>query len=192
MKPASSLLVSTGLLVLVFALTTSHTGQAFGAPNASNAAQLSATVAADDLVTLVRRLDAGRPCTSELGFPTNRVFPDGTQESFVVPTGRALVITDLEGEITKKPSVAWPVGSIGYLTATLTGAVANQTVRARTPITADAVSAGIATMELHLQSGVVADSGATICLRALVASSTFSGTSNVGTDVRLHGYLIAR
>jgi len=183
-QTASSLLVSTGLLVLAFAVTAGDTARA--------AAQLNATIVADDVVTLVRRLEAGRPCTSELGFPTNRVFPDGTQESFVVPVGKALVITDLEGEITQKLSVAWPVGSIGYLTATLTGATANQTVRARTAITADAASAGIATMKLHLQSGVVADSGAVICVRALVATSSFVGTANVGTDIRLHGYLIAR
>jgi hypothetical protein len=192
MKQASSLLVSTGLL-LVLALTAGHTGLAFGAPNGSNTAQLSATVAADDLVMLERRFASGRgPCTGDLGAPTNRVFPDGTTELFVVPAGKALVLTDLEGEITKKSGVAWPVGSIGLLTATLTGAVENQTMRARTQINADAVSAGIATMTLHLQSGVVADSGAYVCLRAIVASSTFIGSANVGTDVRLHGYLIAR
>ena len=185
---ASSLLVSTGLLVVAFAPATGITARAAAPP----IAQLNAATAADDLVTLVRRLGTGRPCTSELGVPADRVLPDGTQESFVVPLGKALVITDLEGEITKKTSVAWPEGSIGYLTATVTGAVANQTVRARAAITADAVSAGIATMKLHLQSGVVADSGAVICLRALVVSSTFSGTANVGTDVRLHGYLITR
>ena len=181
---ASSLFVSTGLLVLAFALIAGDTAHA--------AAQMNATIVVDDVVTLVRRLETGRPCTSELGFPADRVFPDGSQESFVVPFGKALVITDLEGEITKKTAVAWPVGSIGYLTATLTGATANQAVRARTAITADAASAGIATMKLHLQSGVVADSGAVICLKALVVSSTFVGTANVGTDVRLHGYLITR
>jgi hypothetical protein len=47
-------------------------------------------------------------------------------------------------------------------------------------------------MNLHLQSGVVADSGAVICLRASVASSNFVAIATVGTDVRLHGYLIAR
>ena len=190
---ASSLLLSTGLLVLVFALIAGNTGQAFGAPNASNTAQLSATVAADDLVMLQRRFTSGRgPCTGELGVPTNRVFPDGTQELFVVPTGKALVLTDLEGEITKNPNAAWFVGSVGVLTATLTGAVANQTVRARAQINADAHSAGIATVKLHLQSGVVADSGASVCLRASVVYSNGGGIATLGTDVRLHGYLIAR
>jgi hypothetical protein len=51
----------------------------------------------------------------------------------------------------------------------------------------------VATMNLHLQSGVVADSGAVICLSALVSvPGTFFGAANVGTDVRLHGYLIPR
>src|SRR4030095_8774128 len=172
------------LPVLAVALTAGDTALA--------AAQLNATILADDVVTLVRRSQAGRPCTSELGFPTNRVFPDGTQESFVVPVGKALVITDLEGEITKYYGAGWQVGAIGYLTATLTGATANQTVRARTAITADAVDAGIATMNLHLQSGVIADSGAVICLRASIAFFNGFATATVGPDVRLHGYLIAR
>lgn len=193
MKHASSLLVSTGLLVLVVALTAGNTSQAFGAPGASNTAQLNATVAADDLVMLQRRFTSGRgPCTGDLGVPTNRVFPDGTQEPFVVPAGKALVVTDLEGEITKNLGAGWFEGSIGVLTATLTGAVANQTVRARAQINADALTAGIVTTKLHLQSGVVADSGASVCLRAAVVYSNGSGIANVGTDVRLHGYLIAR
>jgi hypothetical protein len=102
------------------------------------------------------------------------------------------VLTDLEGEITRNPNAAWPVGSVGLLTATITGAVANQMVRARTQINSAAVSAGIATMELHLQSGVVADSGASVCLGAVVLTSNGIFSSNVGTDARLHGYLIAR
>lgn len=190
----SSLAATTGVLVVVFVLTTNHSGQAFGAPNASNAAQPNVSVAANDLVTLERRFSSARdiPCTGELGVPTDRVFPDGTRELFVVPAGKAFVFTDLEGHITKKLSAAWPTGSIGLLTATLTGAVANQVVRAQTQITASAVSAGIAAMELHLQSGVVADSGAYVCLRAAAIYSTGVSSANVGTDVRLHGYLIDR
>jgi hypothetical protein len=186
----SSLAVSTGLLVLVFA---SNTGEASGTTTTSNTAQLSAEVAAEDLVTLERRFATARgPCTGELGVPVDRVFPDGTRELFVVPAGKALVLTDLEGEITKNLNAGWPVGSIGLLTAVITGAVANQVVRARTQIDADAVSAGIATMNLHLQSGVVADSGAYVCLRASVVYSTGVSIASVGTDVRLHGYLIPR
>jgi len=189
----SSFLVSTGLVVLAVALTTSHAGEAIGAPIASHAAQLSSTVAADDLVTLVRRFGSGRgPCEGELGSPTDRVFPDGSREVFVVPAGKAFVLTDLEGEITKSLSAAWPVGSIGVLTATLTGAAANQTVRARAQLNGDAVSSGIVTAKLHLESGVVADSGASVCLRAFVLYSNGSGTAFLGTDPRVHGYLIAR
>jgi hypothetical protein len=69
----SSVLVSTGLLVLVFALSAGHTSQAFAAP-----AQPGDAVAVDDVVTLVRSFASGRgPCTADLGVPTNRVFPDG-------------------------------------------------------------------------------------------------------------------
>jgi hypothetical protein len=189
----SSSLVSTGLVVLALALTAGHAGHAIGAPGVSHAAQLSSTVAADDLVTLVRRFASGRgPCTGELGSPTDRVFPDGTRELFVVPAGKAFVLTDLEGEITKSLSAAWPVGSIGVLTATLTGAVANQTVRARAQLNGDAVSEGIVTTKLHLESGVVADSGASVCLRANVMWSSGFGIAVLGVDPRVHGYLIAR
>ena len=189
---ASSLLVSTGLLVLILTLSASNT-QAGGAPSMSSTAQLSATTAAEDHVVLERRFNSTRgPCTPELGVPTNRVFPDGTREFFVVPAGKAFVLTDLEGEIAEKTSAVWSVGTIGTLTATLTGAVANQYVRARTPLDADAVSAGIATVKLHLQSGAVADSGAAVCLSAVVLEKHGFRTASVGTDVRVYGYLIAR
>ena len=109
-----------------------------------------------------------------------------------MPAGKAFVLTDLEGEITEKTNATWTVGTIGILTATLTGAVANQYVRARAPLDADAVSAGIATMKLHLESGAVADSGAAVCLSAIVLEKNGFRSANVGTDVRVYGYLIAR
>ena len=189
---ASSLLVSTGLLMLILTLSASNT-QAVGAASMPSTAQLSATTAAEDHVVLERRFDSTRgPCTPELGVPTNRVFPDGTREFFVVPAGKAFVLTDLEGEITEKLGAAWFVGTIGILNATLTGGVANQYVRARAPLNADAVSAGIATMKLHLESGAVADSGAAVCLSAVVVEKNGFRSANVGTDVRVYGYLIAR
>ena len=188
---ASSLLVSTGLLILMLVFTATST-QAVGAPSLSTA-QLDPPTAAEDYVVLERRFDATRgPCTSDLGVPTNRVFPDGTRESFVVPAGKAFVLTDLEGEITEKLGATWFVGTIGYLTATLTGGVANQYVRARAPLNAEAVSAGIATLKLHLESGAVADSGAAVCLSAVVVEKMGFRSANVGTDVRVYGYLIAR
>ena len=188
---ASLLLVSTGLLVLLLTFSASDP-QAAGAPGMSSTAELSAPTAVEDHVVLERRFDSTRgPCTG-LGVPTNRVFPDGTRESFVVPAGKAFVLTDLEGEIAEKTSAVWFVGTIGTLTAILTGAVANQYVRARTPLDADAVSAGIATVKLHLQSGAVADSGAAVCLSALVLEKNGFRSANVGTDVRAYGYLIAR
>jgi len=189
---ASSLLVSTGLLVLLLAMSASNT-QAGGAPGMSSTAQLSATTATEDHVVLERRLTSTRgPCTPELGVPTNRVLPDGTREFFVVPAGKAFVLTDLEGEITEKLGATWSVGTIGILNATLTGAVATQFVRARAPLDAEAVSAGIATMKLHLESGAVADSGAAVCLSAVVLEKNGFRSANVGTDVRVYGYLIAR
>ena len=78
------------------------------------------------------------------------------------------------------------------LTAVLTGAISNHYVRARGPLNAEAVSAGIATMKLHLESGAVADSGATVCLSATVVEKMGFRTANVGTDVRVYGYLVAR
>ena len=190
-RPASSLHVSTGLLVLIFTFSASST-QAGGAPSVSSAEEPGAAAAAEDHVVLERRFDLTRSCAPELGVPTNRVLPDGTREFFVVPAGKAFVLTDLEGEITEKLGATWFVGTIGILTATLTGAVANQYVRARAPLDADAVSAGIATMKLHLESGAVADSGATVCLSAFVLEKNGFRSASVGTDVRAYGYLIAR
>jgi len=190
-RMASSLLVSTGLLVLMLTFSASDP-QAVGAPGLSGTAELSPPTAVEDHVVLERRLDSARsPCT-DLGVPTNRVFPDGTRESFVVPAGKAFVLTDLEGEIVEKTNAVWFVGTIGILTATLTGAVANQHVRARTPLDAAAVNAGIATVKLHLQSGAVADSGAAVCLSAVVVEKNGFRTANLGTDVRAYGYLMAR
>ena len=193
MKRLASLrLMSTGLLVLILTMSASNT-QAGGASSMSTTAQLGATTAAEDHVVLERRFDSTRgPCTAALGVPTNRVFPDGTREFFVVPAGKAFVLTDLEGEITEKLGATWSVGTIGILNATLTGAVATQFVRARAPLNADAVSAGIATMKLHLESGAVADSGAAVCLSAVVLEKNGFRSASVGTDVRVYGYLIAR
>jgi hypothetical protein len=189
----SSVFVSTWVLVVLFVLTANHTGQALAASNAKMAEQPGVGVAPDDLVTLARGSGSVRGfCTGELGLPTERVFPDGSRELFVVPPGYAFVLTDIEGEITKNVNAAWPVGAIAYLTATLTGAVANQQVRARAPIDADAVSAGIVTTKLHLQSGVVADTGAHVCLRATAVYSTGISSAHVGNDIRLHGYLMPR
>jgi hypothetical protein len=47
-------------------------------------------------------------------------------------------------------------------------------------------------VKLHLQSGAVADAGATVCLSALVIEKMGFRTANVGTDVRVYGYLVAR
>jgi hypothetical protein len=172
-------------------LTAGHAGQLIGAPSMPNAAERSSTAAADDLVTLERRFSSGRgPCQDGLGSPTDRVFPDGTRELFVVPTGKAFVLTDLQGEIVRSTAAAWTVGSIGVLTATLTGGVGNQQVRARAQINGDAASSGIVTATLHLESGVVADSGASVCLRAGVVYFNGFGTAVLGTDPRVHGYLI--
>jgi hypothetical protein len=189
---ASSPLASTGPLVLILALTASHSGQAIAAPIASRMAELNPTVAADDLVSLERRFGTSRgPCTTPQ-VPTNRVFPDGTRELFIVPAGKAFVLTDLEGEITEKSGAAWYVGGIGVLTATLTGAAGNQYARARGQVDSDAFSAGIVTVKLHLQSGIVADSGAAVCLSATLLIKNGFSAAQVGTDVRVHGYLIAR
>jgi hypothetical protein len=186
-------LASTGQLVLLLALTASQSSQAIAAPIASNMAALTPTVAADDLVTLERRFDTTRgPCTAALGAPTNRVFPDGTRELFIVPAGKAFVVTDLEGEIAEKSGAGWFVGAVGVLTATLTGTAANQYVRARGQVNGDAATARILTVKLHLESGVVADSGAAVCLSALLIVKNGFHAAQLGTDVRVNGYLIPR
>jgi hypothetical protein len=189
---ASPVPLTTGPLVLILLLSTGSI-HAAGTPRESRTAEPGATTAADDHVVLERRFDSTRgSCTPDLGVPTNRVLPDGTRQLFVVPAGKAFVLTDLEGEITEKFGAVWSTGTVGMLTATFTGVVANQNVRARAPLDADAVSAGIATVKLHLESGAVADSGAAVCLSALVIEKNGFRSASVGTDVRVYGYLIAR
>ena len=179
-------LLAHGPLILAFSASNTQAA-------APSTAQLSDATAAEDHVVLERRFEPTRgPCTPELGVPTNRVFPDGTREFFVVPAGKAFVLTDLEGEITEKFGATWFVGTIGYLNATLTGTVANQHVRARAALDTNAVNAGIATMKLHLESGAVADSGAAVCLSAIVVEKMGFRSASLGTDVRAYGYLIER
>jgi hypothetical protein len=191
--PASSLLASPGFLALMLALTAGHSSHVNAAPITPNTVEPTPTIAADDLVTLERSFSTTRgACTVALGAPTNRVFPDGTRETFVVPAGKAFVVTDIEGDVREKSGAGWFVGGIGILTATLTGTVANQYVRARGQIDSDAATAGIVTVKLHLQSGVVADSGASVCLSAVMLTKNGVHTAQVGTDVRVHGYLIPR
>jgi hypothetical protein len=185
------LLVSTALLVAV--TVSGRSAEATGIPVEPVATEVAATPNVAELVVLERRFDATRGvCTSDVGVPTNRVLPDGTRELFVVPAGMAFVLTDIEGEITEKFGAAWFVGTVGMLNAVLTGGVANQYVRARAPINGEAVTSGILTLKLHLQSGAVADSGASVCLSAVVIEKNGFRSANVGTDVRVHGYLIAR
>ena len=189
---ASFLLLWTPPLILLLAFHANNT-RAVAAAGMSSTAGQSATTAAEDYVVLERRFEATRgACTADLDSPTNRVLPDGMREFFVVPAGKAFVLTDLEGEITERTGAPWFIGSIGFLNATLTGAVANQLVRARVPLDVAAASAGIATLKLHLESGAVADSGATVCLSAIVVEKNGFRAANVGTDVRAYGYLIAR
>jgi hypothetical protein len=190
---ASPLAIATGLLVLMMAFAAGSSSEAMGPPSASHDAHLDPITAPEDLVTLERRFDEVRGvCAGDAGVPTNRVFPDGTRELFTVPAGRALVITDLQGDIVKKANVAWFVGGIAVLRAVVTGALATYDVPARVQLTQDAVTAGIATMQLHLESGVVADPGAAVCLRAFVRTKNGVYSSDVGTDVRVYGYLINR
>jgi hypothetical protein len=191
----SSLLVSTGLLVLGFSLTINNATEAIGRPVNSERAQGGVTVAADDLVVLERRFAASnRPCVSSV--PTDRVFPDGSRALFVVPLGKAFVLTDIEGETRRVEGLNWLQGDVAFLRVTITGAVAPQSVKARTQLSPEAAAMGFTTLKLHLESGVVADSGAALCLSAYVVTSSASGElvkgAFAGNDVQLHGYLINR
>jgi hypothetical protein len=191
----SALLAATGLLVLVFALTLGDPGEALGRPTGLDAVQASATATADDLVLLEARLSGlRRPCTGD-DRPTDRILPDGTRALFVVPLGKAFVLTDMEGDIQQGNSdlVAWSAGEVGVLRATITGPVAEPIeVRARAQIGADAASIGYLTLKVHLQSGVVVDSGASLCIDAMVLRRGGSKTAVVAGGAKLFGYLIPR
>jgi|EndMetStandDraft_3_1072993.scaffolds.fasta_scaffold18230_2 hypothetical protein len=141
-----------------------------------------------DRVLLEWRGGSGDPCP-EFTLPLARILPDGTLVSnFAVPAGRMLVVTDVSG-VVRQGAVPWTAGF---------GAVLNvgkftfppHALRVYEPLTSAAVSAEVAFVREHLQSGFVVGPNINVCVTASVQHGSGGGVASV-TQARVTGYLIA-
>lgn len=146
-------------------------------------------VPAADHVTLVNAVVDTGPCFS--GRTTVRVLPDGTKVPFVVPPGRVLLLTDMQGIVSQLYPALWNANHVGRV-VTLRARGANQNnyqiLEATAPLTSGAIAAGIAPVEIHLTSGVVMGPGSTVCVNASIMQSN-GGFAAVG-EARLQGILL--
>jgi hypothetical protein len=122
---------------------------------------------------------------------TTRVFPDGSKDTsaFVVPTGKVLILTDIDGTI--KEDIPWAVGDAVHLTALVKGPSNQEAVAftASLVLSSESANSGITVVSSHSQSGGLVGAGTTLCLTASWARPTSGGAANVGM-AHLHGYLI--
>ena len=121
----------------------------------------------------------------------SRIFPDGSKDpsSFIVPSGKVLILTDIVGVIDE--DVTWIVGDVVVLRALIKGPL-NQDVeilRAAGVLFSDSANSGTTAVNIHSQSGGLAGSGTSICLRVAWSRPGGSGLASV-RDAHLEGYLI--
>jgi hypothetical protein len=130
------------------------------------------------------------PCLSG-AVPVARVFPDGTSvPTFVVPAGKVLVVTDLDGII--RQDVPWTVGRVGALGAGIpVGSITRAVLAAHAPLNADAVSAGMVAMSLHSQAGYLFGPDVPVCVFASQIYPNGGSRAQV-VRARLQGYLISQ
>jgi hypothetical protein len=142
-----------------------------------------------DRVLLEWRGGSGDPCP-EFALAVARVFPDGTAvPNFAVPAGRMLVVTDVSG-VVSEGAVPWTAGYGATLTVGTNLVPSTLALRVREALTSAAVSAEVAFVQEHLQSGFVVGPNLYICLSAGVQHGSGGGVANV-SQARLTGYLIA-
>ena len=123
--------------------------------------------------------------------PLSRILPDGTvDDAFLVPAGRMLVLTDLEGLIRPNANVGWVAGEVGGLNVQTNSQSPRTFLRAYGPFTNEAVSMGFAFVSTHVQSGAVVGPLFSICVFANVSHANGGGVAEVN-EARVHGYLIS-
>ncbi len=192
------LVVVAGGFVLLFLLTATNAGQAIAASakpslvevinTSANPVPVTAGPTAADHVQLEYFFTEPGTTECPLGAEaTQRIMPDGARTPFAVPAGKVLVLTDIEGEI-RETAVPFLEGEVGRLEA-LTGTGDGLAVAASAQINAAAVQGRIVTMEVHLESGVIAAPGSVVCLRASAVTNSGSSTAGV-RRARLQGHLM--
>jgi hypothetical protein len=192
----ASLAAAAGLIVLTATLTLTDSGKAAAQPMKSLLVHVTNTTAeavpvrtvlpAADRVQLEYRGGSGEPCPS-FASPVTRVLPDATTiPDFAVPAGRMLILTDVVGVV--RPGIPWTAGFVAVLNVGTNLPLA-PVLRAYEPLTPEAVSAEVAFVPEHLQSGFVVGPNLNVCVSASLQHGSGGGTAQV-VQARLIGYLI--
>jgi hypothetical protein len=143
---------------------------------------------AADRVLLEYRGGSGEPCPS-FASPVTRILPDGTLvPDFAVPAGRMLILTDVVGVV--RPGIPWTAGFAAVLNVATNQPPPAAVLRVYEPLAPEAVSAEVAVVGEHLQSGFVVGSQVNVCVSAGLQHGFGGGTAQV-VQARLVGYLIA-
>jgi hypothetical protein len=178
-----SLIGAVGVFTLAVALTFIQTRPTSGQ-----------SVGSVDYVQLESLFEPSETCTGAGPnmVPVRRILPNGAPASkpFVVPTDYVLVLTDIRGEITR--DILWTPGWLGDLAAVIVGPGGSQTIRAvGGRIDDDAIETLLVTMQLHLESGVVAGPGSSVCLQASIRSGFGTSSADV-LAANLYGFLMKK
>ena len=191
-----TIVAAAGLMVLMLALTTDGS-RAVAQGMKPLLVQVVNTVAEPVPVVspvdrVVLRIQGGPPTGVCPNFTREmqRLLPDGTfVQSFTVPAGKMLVLTDLVGIVRRQTNVPWSVGDVGAITAVF-GSPPTFAIRAHGRIDAGAVAADIVPVSVHLESGGVIGENFPVCLgESIIVENGFKAADL--QEALLHGYLIA-
>ncbi len=127
-------------------------------------------------------------CVGDKGLA--RIFPDGAVDPtpFVVPPGKALVLTDVSVRVDE--NIAWQAGDLVTASILLQGPGGKvDALEGRGGISAETAASGITFVQAHSNSGIVAGAGVRLCLRASIQRPGFGGVADT-QFATVQGYLI--
>jgi len=185
---------AAGLTVLMLALTDGGRVAAQGMKPLlvqiiNTAADPVPVVTAVDRVTL--RMQGGPPTgvCPDFSREVERIMPNGTLvQSFTVPTGKMLALTDLVGIVRRQTNVPWSAGDVAAITAFFSSPPATA-IRAHGRVDTGAVAAEIVSVSIHLESGGVIGQNFPVCLaESIIVENGFKAADL--QEALLHGYLI--
>jgi hypothetical protein len=154
-------------------------------------------VPVEDHVMLILQTSAQTPCSEdgdEPGRDFHRVHPDGTIEAgpFVVPSGRNLVVTDVEAVLMAGSGNTFALGSV--LLATVVPPArfdSSSTAPARTNgVTIAAATTGAVAVDASFSAGVVFSAGEQVCIEGFAKSANGGKTSVQNIEASVRGYLL--
>ena len=141
---------------------------------------------------VVLRNQGGPPtgiCPDNADREVERVFPDGTRSlSFTVPPGKVLVLTDLEAFLQERNGLSWNAGDVAFAKVASGNAIF-PVITARGALTAAAVSAGVVTAGVHLESGGGIGPNLPPCISWGIHRANGFYAADL-SEVELHGYLV--